>query len=236
MMRVSPLHRFLEYRRDPEGQLLHTKLDYHASADKVPDGYRMTTLAEEISRYWKNGGRLGNTRTLFNVLQGNNGYDPNIVTSTGLRAPRDWEHRYEKDGSGNRRTPRVLLIDYEEIGDVFVPESGLIPCTDNLDDVIDPQTGLPRFTVQHNANHIGHFVMPECAVPDTVTGERDLAVILYSERANDRYDQCLKIEMLTRHTSCTANHVRIVSSPMPKIKLENTRAVSVRTSQEEYML
>jgi len=157
----------------PEGEIEYspymtkTGNNYYDSKAEIPEGYRMSTAAEElaIQLALEREGKDPRKSEVFNDLFAR-GPDKIYMwqwTETGLRMPKGRDPKsYETDPQGRKYWVRMLLIGDEEQGEVMVPEGGgrIVPYTEDLSDVWDEVSGLPRVTAESGNeydNHTTHF-------------------------------------------------------------------------------
>ncbi len=142
-------------------------------------------------------------------------------TETFLRVPEGTDpFAFEKDSRGRRRYVREFGIGKDVMGITFVPEGGVVPEIDDLLEVWDPITGLPRVTFEDiKGDHSAHF---EFSVPnrDSVSGHLDTVVVRMDGQFRSGHEYCLFVDAThgrsEKNSFKVAAH-RLVRGPLPRI-------------------
>ena len=153
-------------------------------------------------------------------------------TETFLRVPSNKQNRGKHDYSdshGRKFWAREFGKGNEVIGVVYVPKGGImtiVPKTNDLLDVWDPITGLPRVTLDYtnepkNRNsHTTHFYFNPTPVKESASEYYDVIVTHSCHRSLDALRSCLRIETHNRHRGGFLDEgFRPVLGHMPKIEL-----------------
>ena len=204
-------------------RLVLTGKDYYASKAGVPEGFRMSTAAEElaIQRGLKRSGKDPRKEAVFNDLFGGNA-SPFLYgwkwTETGLRVPKGWDPaKHERHPDGREYWVRELLIGDEVIGEILVPEgNGRVAV--EWDEVF----GIPRVTERIELKHGPHmtqFWFNPKPVKNGISGAYDVSVRRRGDWLDDvagRYGDVSAVYV--RSHVDLGNGFRPVRGSLPKIK------------------
>ncbi len=235
---THPAHSF---RYSP--RLTGTRQNYYDSKEQIPEGYRMSTAAEELAI------QLGLERAdqdprkspMFDILFGFHYMSPTVGslwqwTGTGLRVPNGWENgRHQKDAKGNKQYPRIVLIGDQEVGEATVPGDGecvvewnevfgIPSLTISEYDATDPKKRIRYFyfNIDSNVNerivrnHTTHFYFNPNPNVDERTGRQDVAVGRGSIWRIGDHDGCLAVRAYyNRWYETSNNSFRLVQGSVP---------------------
>jgi len=212
-------------------KLTKTGENYYNSKKELPDGFRMSTAAEElaIQLYEETSGRDPRKAEAFDDFFARNEDEWHAWqwTETGLRVPKGYEaDKREKDTQGRIFYPRIVLIGDEEVGEVLVPEGNgkVVPYSSVPEEVWDTVFGIPRVTSDKKSdmkldNHTTHFYFNTNPSKDSRSGEYDVAVARGSDWLRDGRAGCLHVYAFCgRWDVLSAGSFRPVQGSLPEIE------------------
>ncbi len=187
----------------------------------IPEGMRRSTSADELA-IQLGGENLGihpREMTAYkNVFEGN----MRLRTKTGLRVPKGLDPSEYEIEDGRKYYTRMGLICSTPVGLVRVPESGVIPYSENPSEVFDLVLGIPLVTVDDiHHKHTTRFLFNPNPPQDSKSENFDVYVGRLSyplDRENDR--DLYIIATHTRDDADPDDAIRLVRGPLPKIRRE----------------
>jgi len=171
-------------------------LNYYQIKEVLPQGYRMSTAVEELKiqlAQEKASKDLREAKPFIDLFsKDKNGNYIWQWTATGLRVPRGWEcARYEIDRKGDKRYPRIVLIDDNEVGEVLIPGDGFESEILEWDEVF----GLPLQTREYipwsHKSCSKHFLFNVTPDKDTISGRYDVSIGRGSYWLRDIGERCV---------------------------------------------
>ena len=156
--------------------------NYHEIIKAMPEGRTLSSNSFENALYFdaiKKGKKPEKTKEFMDIYKN----DIWQLTATGLRVPKGNNPKKPDyiDKNGLKLYIRTWLELDEEKGPRLIPESGFVPCTKDLHEVIDFSTGLPIITTNEEkykkyGNHLFYFFFDENPKIDNISGHKDIVV------------------------------------------------------------
>ena len=232
--------------------LTRTRRNYYESKAEIPEGQRMSTAAEELAMQLdlERAGQDPRHAKVFDDLFARNGWYAWQWTDTFLRVP-PGKSNPEKpdyiDSQGRKYWAREFGNGSEVVGIVYVPEGSgrVVPKTQDLFDVWDPITGLPRVTsgsqndMKHE-NHTIHFWFNPEPRKDSKSGHQDVAVGRGGDWRHDGGDRCFGVDAdYARSDAGSGGGFRPVRGSLPKIEKisadpKNAESTLSKGMEEDY--
>lgn len=173
------------------GHSVSVRGNYYDARRKAPHGHGISTAAIEQA-IWERLSKETDPRTSeeFDHLFGRSPYTQ--TTSTGLRVPKGRKPGdYETGPDGRKYWIRTVLVDDKEVGEILVPEDGIV-------EEMDPVFGVPTKTSEKPTGSTvdidrPYFWFNYDPTEDIRTGSYDIGIMIYRFQLQDDYGHRLLI-------------------------------------------